>query len=878
MSSRVPAPSAIFVGRDEPLQRVERALVRVPVALICGVPGIGKSTLAFAIAERWGRRAVYRRITRGEPLGRLIDRARSAVTGGSVPELDDDDDRIADLAERLDEAHALLVIDDLHRLASDDPQQLILGLGPLLHRGRLLATTRERPELGIAIDRLELGLTGLDEDSARELWAALDGLYQPSPGFELAWRRSQGNPLVLRQAHRGRPAVDPYAAAIAELSADERHVASLLATGTVPLSTTRLARLLPDARVCYAVRGLHARLMVDIYPDKTCALHALFRDEVQRTMSAEERAISHAVRARVLLDAELDVVTKVREVCRHLGELDRFDDAAQVLAASATELVRRGAAQELLGSLEAIPQARRNAIARVLHARALGRVLDLRGAHRALAQLLDSGAEPRAEVLLGFAPVALVTGQLAAAERALAELLARRDLAPWPRVCAQFASGVLCVHQGRADDARALLHRAVADAPSREAEAVLVAAEVYGLWLDERDRELADPVRRVSALLQGGASTLHGMLVAPAVLALALARLGRFPEAERWRHQLAERLGRSGDARARLIARLVLAYMDYERGARAEAMAGLTEAADQAEHGGDLVVALRARAYVARLLLLAGRRRQALVLLDEVAGRARALGLASLVQAVERSRLLDPLLQLRAPGAADDAGPKIGALVRARCMAALRAARDADRARVEALLDANAPLVTGADHVLDRALGHLAQAVLARAQGDGKQASSALADARRQAQAGEVDPDVLDELDAELGHLRVVTGERARLRASFTEVASADSIVLDGRSHELRVGGRVHALRRQAMLRGILYALSEQVGRVVTKQEVAMRLWGGRYDPTVHDNRLWANIRRLRLFLARSGLHIESIGDGYRLSPSHGFVFVAPLG
>jgi DNA-binding winged helix-turn-helix (wHTH) protein len=122
-----------------------------------------------------------------------------------------------------------------------------------------------------------------------------------------------------------------------------------------------------------------------------------------------------------------------------------------------------------------------------------------------------------------------------------------------------------------------------------------------------------------------------------------------------------------------------------------------------------------------------------------------------------------------------------------------------------------------------------------------------------------------------------VTGDRAWLRASYTDTASSDVIVIDGRNHELRIDGRVHALKRQAMLREILYTLSAQQGRVVSKQEVAARLWGGRYDPAVHDNRLWANIHRLRRFLAPSGLNIEFADNGYRLAPSRGFVFVDPL-
>src|SRR5882724_4066120 len=146
MFQRVPVPSAIFVGRDEPLRRIEQALVRVPVAVICGVAGIGKSTLAFSLAERWANTVVYQRISDGEPLAQLIDDVRRTLARGPVPELGDDAERMADLAERLDDAHALLVIDDLHRLDPGHRRRLVHGIGHLLRRGRLIVTTRELPD------------------------------------------------------------------------------------------------------------------------------------------------------------------------------------------------------------------------------------------------------------------------------------------------------------------------------------------------------------------------------------------------------------------------------------------------------------------------------------------------------------------------------------------------------------------------------------------------------------------------------------------------------------------------------------------------------------------------------------------------------------
>jgi tetratricopeptide (TPR) repeat protein len=876
MSSRVPAPSAIFVGRDEQLRRIEQVIARVPVAVIYGIAGVGKSMLAFSFAERWAGTALYQHIGDGE-LARLIGDMRRGLARGQRLEPRGDGDGMAEIAQRLDDSHALLVLDDLHRLAPGAQRELVHGIGQLLRRGRLIVTTRELPDLGEDFDHLSLRLGGLDRDAARALWTALDELRGPAPGFEIAWRRVQGNPLLLRRAHAGAPAVDSCAAALSAFTADERRVAGVLALANLPLPMTVLERLLPEARVRDAVRGLTARLIVDMQPDGACALHEMFRDELQRGMSADERQAIHAELARVLADANLGVVTRAHELCHHLGALDRFEDVACVLVAHGAQFIRHGAAGELLRNLEAIPKPQRTSLVQISHARTLGRLFDLRGAYDTLEQLLDAGTEPRRDVLLGFAPIAMLTGRLAVAERAFAEVLARHDLAPWSRVCAQFACGILRTYQGHGDDARACLRRAIAEAGSREAEGVLLAAEAGCFWLDDRDAEAAEPVRRASLLLEGCRRTVHGALLAPAALAVVLARLGRFVEAEPWLRQISERLAQSSEVRSRVICKIALASVDYERGMRAMAIAGFTEAAELAEASGDMLASLQTRTYLARLMLLMGQRRQALVRLAQIAAKARALGISNAVRAAERAQLLDPIVQLRAASSPDEPDTKTGAAVRARCMAALRAACDGDGITVAALLETNAPLTTGSDYALDRALGYLARAVLARARGDGKLSAAAMVDARTEARAGDVDPDVIEELDAELGRLRVVTGERTLLRASYSDVVTSGAILLDGRRHELHVRGRVRPLGRQAVLREILYALSGRIGRVVSKQDMAVRLWGGRYDPTIHDNRLWANIRRLRLFLADSRLNIEFVDDGYQLIPPRDFVFVEPF-
>ncbi|MGZ3441620.1 MAG: ATP-binding protein, partial [Polyangia bacterium] len=172
-------PPALFVGRDAEIARLQALLPRVPFALICGVAGVGKSALAYRIAADWPGRQIHRRIAAGQTLGALCDDLRRECAASDVvPEAQDDAERLADLAQRLDDAVALVVLDDLHHLTRPDSEQLVDGLARLLRRGRVIATSRETlVRHADSPDRAELRLGGIDETSERALWHALDELY-----------------------------------------------------------------------------------------------------------------------------------------------------------------------------------------------------------------------------------------------------------------------------------------------------------------------------------------------------------------------------------------------------------------------------------------------------------------------------------------------------------------------------------------------------------------------------------------------------------------------------------------------------------------------------------------------------------------------------
>src|SRR5262249_32832309 len=160
-----------------------------------------------------------------QELAALVDDLRRQLAEGPVREGSSDGERLDGLAEQLDRAAALCVIDDLHQLDRPSRCALLNGLGQTLRRGRVIATSRELVGMGDGSDRFELCLDGLDVATARSLWAALDDLYRPSTGFEKAFSKARGNPLFLRRAHAGGlEGEDPLVATVRGLDPVERRL------------------------------------------------------------------------------------------------------------------------------------------------------------------------------------------------------------------------------------------------------------------------------------------------------------------------------------------------------------------------------------------------------------------------------------------------------------------------------------------------------------------------------------------------------------------------------------------------------------------------------------------------------------------------------
>src|SRR5579885_2857476 len=78
-----PVTPAVFVGRAAEIERISRMLARVSVAVIYGVPGVGKSSLAQAVARKFDGRVVFYKAS-SAPLAVLLDDIRRQIARGPV--------------------------------------------------------------------------------------------------------------------------------------------------------------------------------------------------------------------------------------------------------------------------------------------------------------------------------------------------------------------------------------------------------------------------------------------------------------------------------------------------------------------------------------------------------------------------------------------------------------------------------------------------------------------------------------------------------------------------------------------------------------------------------------------------------------------------
>lgn len=417
---RSPVPvGGTLVGRARELDRLARGLVDVRVALICGVPGIGKSALVASCAAAWPGPAIRVDLAAGASIARLVDTVHRRLGANRSERAADAVAQLDGLWSLLDGAAALLVIDDLHCLPPAVRVAVLDTAARRLRAGRLVAASRERVPVGDGTpDRLQLRLDGLDRCDAAQLWERLCELYGPGGAFDAAWRRSLGHPTLLRHAHAAtRSDEHPLCALVRSLDREPRRIAGALAVSQVALPRDVVLRV--GAAPAAALDELVTRLIVDASPDAGYAMHDAMREAVLRELDAATRDELRTALVEALAVSERAAVTIVQESARHLRALGRHDDVAALLVSAGARLVRQGETAALLREimLDDDPPAAGGPL-HDLAAPAARRQL-LRAEVRAVLRVACSADAPRAPAQLD---VALPAGTDHAFDRAMLEL------------------------------------------------------------------------------------------------------------------------------------------------------------------------------------------------------------------------------------------------------------------------------------------------------------------------------------------------------------------------------------------------------------------------------------------------------------------------
>jgi DNA-binding CsgD family transcriptional regulator len=364
-----------IVGRRKELSQLTEAVEAGRGAVITGLAGVGKTTLALSGVE-WAqqrgmapRRASATRASQGLPFGVFASLLR--------PERRDADTERDDLGVLLgrytramvEEAQGLpllVFVDDAHLL--DKGSAILVHQMALTRAATVLATVRAGevlldPVLSLwkdgPADRIEIGV--LDDDTIEELLvSALGGPVDAATVQQLAGR-SRGNPMFLRELVSGaletgaivdsgglwrlEGALSPtvrlvelVALRLGDLSQSERSVLELLALGE-PLGPAELARL-ADA---------HA---VDALEDKGLITSSTQASRIEIRLA--HPVYGDVVRAGISALRERDISRSLADVIEAVGARRQGD----LLRVATLRLVGGGGSAELLASGAMVARAR----------------------------------------------------------------------------------------------------------------------------------------------------------------------------------------------------------------------------------------------------------------------------------------------------------------------------------------------------------------------------------------------------------------------------------------------------------------------------------------------------------------------------------------
>ena len=214
---------------------------------------------------------------------------------------------------------------------------------------------------------------------------------------------------------------------------------------------------------------------------------------MRAALDDDERRTLHVVVAHALARLPLDPAIRVRNVCAHLGAAGRTGEAADWLVQQAGELVRRGAAAELLRAIDSVPPDRRPLPLRAERARALLHVLDFGRALAEFRALAGSDESAPDDLKISLAQVALLTGEARLARDTLDAIIRRGDVGLRHRARAAVTLAVACSYLGDGDRGRRVLAALEPELADPNQASVLAAYRAFTLGSKSATTKPATP-------------------------------------------------------------------------------------------------------------------------------------------------------------------------------------------------------------------------------------------------------------------------------------------------------------------------------------------------------------------------------------------------